>query len=251
MLQKQRTPNWRSPRPQVSINPKPPTSPLDFPRRHNTEKVVYFLLLDRKLRNPSCEDDADIKAKNDSGQFDLCLTLDLVFCPLSWSTQEAYWCYPTERPTKVWVWRFYWEIWFFCRLSLGSLAEGSPVASRRALAIQQVYVFVVYFLRIILYVTADVRIPCRPPAPPLRHVPVRCPCIAPFHAQAARTADLMSANPPPQRPLPHRQSRLPRHGDPAYTQSKTPSWVHLAFIDGKCKFQAAKKWAARLIHLLN
>ena len=44
---------------------------------------MYFLLLDRKLRNPSCEDDADIKAKNDSGQFDLCLTLDLVFCPLS------------------------------------------------------------------------------------------------------------------------------------------------------------------------
>ena len=35
--------------------------------RHNTEKVVYFLLLDRKLRNPAHEDEEDIKAKSESG----------------------------------------------------------------------------------------------------------------------------------------------------------------------------------------
>ena len=36
--------------------------------RHNTEKVVYFLLLDRKLRNP-CKDDADdVKRKYETGQ---------------------------------------------------------------------------------------------------------------------------------------------------------------------------------------
>lgn len=26
---------------------------------HNTEKVIYFLLLDRKKRRPACEDDAE------------------------------------------------------------------------------------------------------------------------------------------------------------------------------------------------
>lgn len=36
--------------------------------RHNTEKVVYFLLLDRKLRNPSIEDDVEIKSKTESGK---------------------------------------------------------------------------------------------------------------------------------------------------------------------------------------
>ena len=35
--------------------------------RHNTEKVVYFLLLDRKYRNPSTDDDEDIKSKSESG----------------------------------------------------------------------------------------------------------------------------------------------------------------------------------------
>ena len=34
---------------------------------HNTEKVVYFLLLDRKLRNPCKDDDEDIKAKSECG----------------------------------------------------------------------------------------------------------------------------------------------------------------------------------------
>ncbi len=27
---------------------------------HNTEKVIYFLLLDRKKRRPACEDDAEL-----------------------------------------------------------------------------------------------------------------------------------------------------------------------------------------------
>lgn len=35
--------------------------------RHNTEKVVYFLLLDRKLRNPSIEDDHEIRLRSESG----------------------------------------------------------------------------------------------------------------------------------------------------------------------------------------
>lgn len=34
--------------------------------KHNTEKVVYFLLLDRKLRNPSIEDDIEIRSRNDA-----------------------------------------------------------------------------------------------------------------------------------------------------------------------------------------
>lgn len=34
--------------------------------KHNTEKVVYFLLLDRKLRNPSIEDDHEIRLRSES-----------------------------------------------------------------------------------------------------------------------------------------------------------------------------------------
>ena len=41
---------------------------LYFLFRHNTEKVIYFLLLDRKLRNPSLEDEEEIKNKSDSGK---------------------------------------------------------------------------------------------------------------------------------------------------------------------------------------
>ena len=37
------------------------------PNRHNTEKVVYFLLLDRKLRNPSTEDELDKRHRNSFG----------------------------------------------------------------------------------------------------------------------------------------------------------------------------------------
>ncbi|XP_064602017.1 LOW QUALITY PROTEIN: serine/threonine-protein kinase BRSK2-like [Liolophura sinensis] len=75
--------------------------------KHNTEKVVYFLLLDRKLRNPSIEDDVEIKSKTESAD------------P------------PRKRVDAV-------QLNGQPRLSLGSISEGSPVASRRALAIQQV-----------------------------------------------------------------------------------------------------------------
>ena len=36
-------------------------------RRHNTEKVIYFLLLDRKLRQPTHEDSEDTKQRSRSG----------------------------------------------------------------------------------------------------------------------------------------------------------------------------------------
>ena len=36
-------------------------------RRHNTEKVIYFLLLDRKLRQPTHEDPEDTKQRSRSG----------------------------------------------------------------------------------------------------------------------------------------------------------------------------------------
>ncbi|VDO78042.1 unnamed protein product [Schistosoma mattheei] len=31
---------------------------------HNTEKVIYFLLLDRKLRNPSSDDPDEIRSRS-------------------------------------------------------------------------------------------------------------------------------------------------------------------------------------------
>ena len=78
-----------------------------FHYRHNTEKVVYFLLLDRKLRNPSLEDEAEIRSKSES-------------------TDP-----PRKRIDSV-------QLNGQPRLSLGNISEGSPVASRRALAVQQV-----------------------------------------------------------------------------------------------------------------
>ncbi|XP_074659825.1 serine/threonine-protein kinase BRSK2-like [Tubulanus polymorphus] len=76
--------------------------------KHNTEKVVYFLLLDRKLRNPCNEDSEDIKSKSESAD------------P------------PRKRIDSVQL------NGSPSRLSLGSISEGSPLASRRALAVQQV-----------------------------------------------------------------------------------------------------------------
>ncbi len=35
--------------------------------RHNTEKVIYFLLLDRKLRQPTHDDPEDTKQRSRSG----------------------------------------------------------------------------------------------------------------------------------------------------------------------------------------
>jgi len=45
---------------------------------HNTEKVVYFLLLDRKLRNPSNDDDEDIKGKSECGNY-LCMSILITY----------------------------------------------------------------------------------------------------------------------------------------------------------------------------
>lgn len=36
---------------------------------HNTEKVVYFLLLDRKVRKPSREDEEEVKSKSESSNY--------------------------------------------------------------------------------------------------------------------------------------------------------------------------------------
>ncbi len=38
-----------------------------FFNRHNTEKVIYFLLLDRKLRQPTHDDPEDTKQRSRSG----------------------------------------------------------------------------------------------------------------------------------------------------------------------------------------
>jgi BR serine/threonine kinase len=77
---------------------------------HNTEKVVYFLLLDRKLRNPCKDDEEEIKAKSECADPPR-KRVDVV--PLS---------HVNGTP----------------RLSLGNLAEGSPLAPRRALTVQQI-----------------------------------------------------------------------------------------------------------------
>ena len=45
-----------------------PNSHSIFPFcRHNTEKVIYFLLLDRKLRRPTQDDSEDTKQRSRSG----------------------------------------------------------------------------------------------------------------------------------------------------------------------------------------
>ncbi|KAK2144398.1 hypothetical protein LSH36_761g01013 [Paralvinella palmiformis] len=86
--------------------------------KHNTEKVIYFLLLDRKLRNPSCEDDEEIKAKSESG------LISLVHVPID---------PPRKRIDSV-------QLNGQPKIVLGNLSEGSPVAPRRALAVCHMYV---------------------------------------------------------------------------------------------------------------
>ncbi|ESO04571.1 hypothetical protein HELRODRAFT_79002 [Helobdella robusta] len=76
---------------------------------HNTEKVVYFLLLDRKLRRPTKDDDDDVKHKAVVSGFD----------PPQKRIDVNPLCTSKGAP----------------RLSLGSLSEGSPLAPRRALAV--------------------------------------------------------------------------------------------------------------------
>lgn len=48
--------------------------------RHNTEKVIYFLLLDRKLRQPTHEDSEDTKQRSRSGsRKTMCISFFLLF----------------------------------------------------------------------------------------------------------------------------------------------------------------------------
>ncbi|ESN95037.1 hypothetical protein HELRODRAFT_157732 [Helobdella robusta] len=76
--------------------------------KHNTEKIVYFLLLDRKLRQPSEDDADDVKAKSSIYSDPPRKRIDTA--PLNQSQ---------------------------ARFSLGNLTEGSPLAPRRALTVHQ------------------------------------------------------------------------------------------------------------------
>jgi hypothetical protein len=40
-------------------------------KRHNTEKVIYFLLLERKLKNPCQEDVDEVVSRSRTGKFQL------------------------------------------------------------------------------------------------------------------------------------------------------------------------------------
>ncbi|TPP56363.1 BRSK1, partial [Fasciola gigantica] len=75
---------------------------------HNTEKVIYFLLLDRKLRNPSSDDPEEIRSRS--------------------STPDP----PRKRIDSLKL-----TLNGSSRLSLGNLSEGSPLSGRRGLAVQK------------------------------------------------------------------------------------------------------------------
>ncbi|GAA33064.2 BR serine/threonine kinase, partial [Clonorchis sinensis] len=75
---------------------------------HNTEKVIYFLLLDRKLRNPSADDPEEIRSRS--------------------STPDP----PRKRIDSLKL-----TLNGSSRLSLGNLSEGSPLSGRRGLAVQK------------------------------------------------------------------------------------------------------------------
>ncbi|CAF1545981.1 unnamed protein product, partial [Didymodactylos carnosus] len=79
--------------------------------KHNTEKVIYFLLLDRKLRQPSMDDTEDIKSRSRSASPDI----------------------PHKRVDRH---RFNGgnsSISSNIRPNIGQLAEGSPLVPRRQL----------------------------------------------------------------------------------------------------------------------
>ncbi|XP_067935758.1 serine/threonine-protein kinase BRSK2-like [Watersipora subatra] len=78
--------------------------------RHNTEKVIYFLLLDRKLRKPSMEDEADRKHRSSFGVDDP-PRKRIDHNPVSEVTDRT--------------------------LSLGEITEGSPAMPRRALTVHR------------------------------------------------------------------------------------------------------------------
>ncbi|KAF6780436.1 hypothetical protein AHF37_00071 [Paragonimus kellicotti] len=82
---------------------------------HNTEKVIYFLLLDRKLRNPSSDDPEEIRSRSST---------------LSLSSSKA-------DPPRKRIDSLKLTLNGSSRLSLGNLSEGSPLSGRRGLAVQK------------------------------------------------------------------------------------------------------------------
>ncbi|CAH8622190.1 unnamed protein product [Dicrocoelium dendriticum] len=82
---------------------------------HNTEKVIYFLLLDRKLRNPSSDDPEEIRSRSST---------------LSLSASKA-------DPPRKRIDSLKLTLNGSSRLSLGNLSEGSPLSGRRGLAVQK------------------------------------------------------------------------------------------------------------------
>ncbi|CAH8551344.1 unnamed protein product [Heterobilharzia americana] len=82
---------------------------------HNTEKVIYFLLLDRKLRNPSSDDPDEIRSRSSTQ-----------------SLGSAKADPPRKRIDSLKL-----TLNGSSRLSLGNLSEGSPLSGRRGLAVQK------------------------------------------------------------------------------------------------------------------
>ncbi|CAF1234293.1 unnamed protein product [Rotaria sordida] len=83
--------------------------------KHNTEKVIYFLLLDRKMRQPSHEDIEEAKQRSRSGSPDVPQKRVDRHRSNGTSTGQS----PNPNPHRSGI--------------VGQLAEGSPLVSRRQL----------------------------------------------------------------------------------------------------------------------
>lgn len=59
--------------------------------RDNQEKMIYYLLLDRKERYPSYEDE-DLPPRNDVGEYRLVIHLFWMRAPIIWSVLTLVWC---------------------------------------------------------------------------------------------------------------------------------------------------------------
>ncbi|KAL7064978.1 hypothetical protein AAHC03_04489 [Spirometra sp. Aus1] len=81
---------------------------------HNTEKVIYFLLLDRKIRSPCYDDPDEIRSRG---------------CTMG--------VYPVKDPPRKRIDSRRLALNGTARLSLGDLSEGSPLTGRRGLAVQK------------------------------------------------------------------------------------------------------------------
>lgn len=101
--------------------------------KHTTEKVVYFLLLDRKLRQPSDETEGDRKTvplAHDTPK----KRVDSV--KLNGQTKLVcdYYC---DEALALVVYGQCYNAVVCIRFTFGSISEGSPVAPRRALVVHQ------------------------------------------------------------------------------------------------------------------